>query len=394
MKVSWLVWGLVVLLLGPAWSFAAGNGEIVLPNGWILNPPRGAEVQTGTMPQGMAISPDGTTIAVVESGYSPPTLGLYRLPGLAHLAAIPLPGAFGRPLWIDAGHVLVAGANADALLDVDVQSQRLTRTALPKGSYPVLVAAEPGSGTFAVATDGDGAVRIGSLATIAQAPAISVGAHPSGLAFDAGGTNVFVTSRTASSLLRIDVASHALQRRTTGLHPSALVVIGNQVYVAQSDADSVGIYDANDLHLVKNVALGDGSAASGATGVSPNAVSAAGDRVFVSLGGANSVAVLQKGRLAGRVEAGWYPTDALEVRGTLYVLDGKGEGARPNPNYSVHGRDERDYIGAIEYGSLRAYTLPPNCPRRAVRKVRAAGAAASRVRCCDPAARFATCSSC
>ena len=44
--------------------WAALLGAVILPNGWILSPPHGAEVRTGTMPQGMAPSPNGELIAV------------------------------------------------------------------------------------------------------------------------------------------------------------------------------------------------------------------------------------------------------------------------------------------------------------------------------------------
>lgn len=334
---------------------SAAPAPVVLPNGWMLTAPTGVYVQTGTMPQGMAASPDGTTMAVVESGYNPPALALYRLPNLVRIASIRLPGAFGRPAWKDAQHVLVAGANADALFEVDVPSQRIGRIDFPKSSYPLYVAVAGDGDTVAVATDGDGAVRVGTLSNVAGARAIAVGAHPGGLAFGPDGKSVFATSRAADELVKIDVASGAVQRRATGLHPCGVTAVNGKVYVAQSDADTVGIYDADDLHRITDVPVGDESVNVHAVGVSPNAVTAAGDSVFVSLGGANSVAILRDGRVAGRVPGGWYPTDALPLGNTLYVLDGKGEGARPNPRYR-RGEDH-DYIGAIEFGSLRAYDI-------------------------------------
>ncbi|MBV8373660.1 MAG: hypothetical protein JOY69_10390 [Candidatus Eremiobacteraeota bacterium] len=102
--------------------------------------------------------------------------------------------------------------------------------------------------------------------------------------------------------------------------------------------------------------MGDAVEGARAIGVSPNAITPGGDTLFVSLGAANSIAVIRDDRLAGRVAAGWYPTDVLSTGNALYVLDGKGEGARANPNYRMN--DDRDYIGTIEYGSLRAYPLP------------------------------------
>lgn len=333
---------------------AAGAAPVpvVLPNGWVLAPPSGAHAVTGTMPQGMAASPDGATIAVVESGFNPPALSLYRVPDLARLATIALPGAMGRPAWRDAGHVLVAGANADALFDVDVAMRRVERIGLGKGTYPVQVAVSPDRSTIAVATDGDGSLRIGPLAAFDRAAAIAVGAHPGGLAFSADGTAAFVTSRAKNEIVRVDVASHAVVRHATGRRPCAVAVDGERVYVAQSDADSVGVYAAADLHPLATIAVGDPGVPNG---VSPDAVSISGGAAYVALGAANAVAVLRGDRVVARRSAGWYPTDALVSGPRLYVLDGKGEGARPNPGYTA-GKDDA-YIGAIELGSLRAEDL-------------------------------------
>lgn len=330
----------------------AALAPVTLPNGWTISPPSGAAVHTGTMPQGMAASPDGSSIAVVEGGYNPPALSVYHVPDLARSASVALPGAFGRPVWLDGAHVLVAGANADALLEIDVTARTVRRIAMPKNSYPIYVAAAA-NGTVAVATDGDGAIRIGSLAAIGSARPIAVGAQPGGLAFDATGANVYATSRTANAVVKIAVASGALVRRRTGLHPSAVVVAGAKVYVAQSDADDVGVYDAGDLRLIRTVDVGDGRSAGG---VSPNALSDGRAGLVVSLGAANEVAAIRDDRVAERMPAGWYPTDALVLGNALYVLDGKGEGSRPNPLYRP-GND-RDYIGTIEFGSLRSYPLP------------------------------------
>jgi DNA-binding beta-propeller fold protein YncE len=332
--------------------------SIVLPSGWILNPPPAAYVQTGTMPQGMSASPDGATIAVVESGYNPPTLGLYRVPVLTRLASIRLPGAFGRPVWRDGTHVLVAGANADALLDVDVSTASVRKIALPKHCYPIFVATSRDGATVAVATDGDGSMRVGSLESIGSARPIAIGGQPGGIAFDETGKSVFATSRGTNDLVKVDVASGAVQRVRAGLHPGGLAVTGEEAYVAQSDSDAIGIYDARDLHAVAQIPVGDTTA--GTIGASPNAVTTDGANVLVTLGAANEVVLIRDHRVAGRVPAGWYPTDALAAGNKLYVLDGKGEGARPNPKFRLDS--DVDYIGTIEFGSLRAYPLPDAVP--------------------------------
>ena len=139
---------------------SVGTASSVLPNGWALRATSDPVVQTGTMPQGAAISSDGSTLAILESGFNPPALALYATPSLRLLKRVSLTGAFGRPVWTDSG-IFVAGANADALFVVDPKTHNVRKIALPKNSYPIAVAAR--NGTVAVATDGDGAVRMGSL---------------------------------------------------------------------------------------------------------------------------------------------------------------------------------------------------------------------------------------
>ncbi len=357
----------VLALLGIAAAIRAGasfagNAPVTLPNGWVIEPPRGLEASTGTMPQGMALSPDGATIAVVESGYRPASLGLYRAADLTRVASIPLKGAFGRPYWRDGEHVLVAGANADALFDVNTASKAVATWAFPKGSYPAFVAVSPDGKTFAVACDGDGTVHIGPSASVANEPPVKLRAHPGGIAFGPDGTKLYVTDRADRNLFIVDVASRAVDKKQVGLHPSAIAVDGDKLYVAESDADSVAVMDRRDLHVITDVRLGDGSAPFDAVGVSPNAVAVAGDTVYVTLGAANSVAVLRGDRVVGRLEAGWYPTDAFVSQDRLFVLNGKGEGATPNPGYRSHSKDDSDYIGSLEVGSLRTYDLKSDPP--------------------------------
>ena len=296
---------------------------------------------------------------------------------------------------LDGNRVLVAGANAYAVLDVDVASRRVRRIALPAHSYPIFVTATRDGSTLAVATDGDGAVRIGTPGNVAAARSIAVGANRVvSRSTRREQRGLFATSRSTGELVRFSTSQPA--RRHAGKPdsstPGAIAVVDAKVYVAQSDADSVGIYDAGDLHAVGSVAVGDRPG--GVIGASPNDISVGPAGILVSLGAANSVAVIRDDRLAGRMPAGWYPTDALAVGSTLYVLDGKGEGARPNPRYR---RDsDRDYIGATNtdrFAHIR-YRLTARRRTTPIRKARAVGIRPRSTRSCARTVRYRTSSSC
>ncbi len=328
--------------------------ESILPNGWIIRAPLGVVTQTDTMPQGASLSPDGRVVAVVTSGFNPAALQMYDAKTLHEIRNIPLAGAFGRPRWYGA-HVIVAGANADAIFDIDSKSGSMRKIGFPAKSYPVALAIS--GDRIAVATDGDGAVRIGTLSTVGSARSIPIGEHPGGVAFSAGGKNVFVAVRSADYVQAITAATGAVRRIKTGLHPADVLVHAGELYVAQSDDDSIGIYNAASGGLVTNVYLGNGSPG-GTIGASPNALAAYGDDVFVSLGAANEIAVIHGHRNLARIPAGWYPTDVVASRGMLYIVNGKGEGTRPNPGFDAKSTSFHDYIAAIQFGSLRAVAFP------------------------------------
>jgi DNA-binding beta-propeller fold protein YncE len=328
---------------------------ILLPNGWALHPAPALLVRTDTMPQGAAASPDGRTLAVVEAGFNPATLALYDARTLARVASIPLWAAFGRPIWLDMHRVLVAGAGNQALLIVNTMTHAVQRMRVGPHTYPVAVARA--GATLAVATDDDGDVRIGTLQTIANAKPIHVGVHPGGLAFSADGHTLFAADLSGNDVKAIDVATLAVRDIPTGLHPSDLLVVGDRLYVANSDDDSVGIYRVSDEQRVADIFVGDAIGATRLFGVSPNALAWADGTLYVSLGAANAVAVVREGRVVGRIDAGHYPTDVVPLGNRLFVVDGKGEAIPPNPRFDVFSRSNVDYIAAIEFGSIRAYDL-------------------------------------
>ena len=132
----------------------------ILPNGWVLQPPTGLVVQTGTMPQGAAASPDGSMLAVVESGFNPPALSLYATRDLRLIRHIALRGAFGRPVWTPHG-ILVAGANADCVFAMDPANGSVRTFTVGRNTWPVAIAVK--NDLVAVVSDKDGSVRIGKL---------------------------------------------------------------------------------------------------------------------------------------------------------------------------------------------------------------------------------------
>ena len=334
----------------------------ILPSGLHLTPPAGAIAKTGTFPQGLALSPSGTRLAVVESGAGPAGLRVFDVPGLQNAREIPLTGAFGAPVWLDGTHVLVAGANDDAVEIVDIDAGKVSRRiALAKGSWPAAVALSPDRATLAVAYDVTGKAVTVDLASGNVVTTFTPGEHPSAIAFSSDGKAIFVASRTASAVTEYAATGRFLARTTVSKHPAALALSSDsaRLFVAGSDGDAIDAIDLKDFTVGGVLSL-DGSAyaKSPAAGLMPNSLAVAGNTLYATLAGTNAVIATEYrdgGWAKPRAAAtGWYPSGvAVASDGTLYVSDAKGEGTIPNPEFKPNAKDDTGYVAAQRYGSVR-----------------------------------------
>jgi len=352
-RVFWTLAAAAVVAGGAA--VAAAQMANVLPSGWRLSAPSGPESATGTMPQGLALSPDGRALSVVESGVARPALRLLETPGLRVLKTVALPGAFGKPVWLTNDDVYVAGANCDCVVRVRVSDGGVSTIAVGKNTWPAAIALAGPNRAPITADDGNGTVSFAG----SSAASISVGAHPADIAALPNGT-VYVSVRQENAVAVIRSGS-ALEKIAVGLHPGALTLSPDdaKLYVAESDDDAVGVIDTATNKKIADISVRMHARNASGYGASPNAVAVRGQDLFVSLGAENAVAVIREGRVTERIPVGWYPTGvAVGDDGTLYVSNGKGEGAPANPQFDPFTRRSRGYVGDITVGSVRA--IPPS----------------------------------
>jgi YVTN family beta-propeller protein len=297
----------------------------LLPSGWRISPVQGSVVTTGTMPQGMALSPSGNDLAVVEAGYNPPALRILDAHDLQTKRLVPLKDAIGIPVWQDSVHVLVPGASTNTVWHVDVRDGSVTQT--PAADW-----------TIGVALDNRTIYSIGDDAPTHPA-AVIVRDHIE-----------YIANRGESSVTFV----HGTQRIEipVDLHPAALALSrdGTVLYVACADADTVDAIDTKTRTVRARIDVGLPQGA----GASPNALALASDgMLYVSLGAENAVAGIQNGHVVARMPAGWYP-DALAIHDdALYVANGKGESSRANPDFNPEKRGDPQYVAAAMVGSVR-----------------------------------------
>jgi len=349
---------LCAIAVGAA-AVAAQRGTI-LPSGWLLATPQTPAVATGTMPQGIALSPDEKRLAVVESGVGPAAVRILDVPSLKLERLIKLKGAFGTPVWLDNGSVVVAGANADAVFTVDVDGGTIAHTyGIGKDSWPAAIAVGPAhADQIAVANDGTATASVIDVSS-GSTKTYSVGGHPSAVVFSFDGGTLYVACRGDSTVRVIDLHKGTVTRVGVGKHPSALALSANgeTLYVANGDDDTISKINTSTLGSGGAIGLHPHiSSKTSAFGALPNSLLVRGGKLYVTLGGADTVATISEGRIVATSLTGWYPTGAAVASdGTIYVSDGKGEGSPANPLYDpLHHQHTDQYVAAVTIGSVRA----------------------------------------
>jgi YVTN family beta-propeller protein len=163
-----------------------------------------------------------------------------------------------------------------------------------------------------------------------------------------------------------------------GTHPSAVALNpqAGELYVANSDSDSISVINTDTNLIIRKISLAPFFAAR--VGSSPDAlaVSPDGETLYVANATDNDVAVIslaEPGSLnaegahdevEGLIPTGWFPAGVLVSPdgGQLYVINAKGLGAGPNPNgpnpYKTPESGADQYVGSMMVGTLSFIGVP------------------------------------
>ncbi len=171
-------------------------------------------------------------------------------------------------------------------------------------------------------------------------------------------------------------AGREVRQVPVGLHPTALALDGDDLYVADTNSDTVSVVDVTGARPTTTLPVEPYAGAP--YGSHPNGLAVLSDgRLAVSLGRDNAVAVLSRPRtdrsrtLQGLLPTAWYPTAVAQAptSGDLLVVNGKGFGNSGPASSAGSGRGRA--TGSSYVGSLSFVPLPD-------RKALEAGTAAVR----------------
>ena len=259
-------------------------------------------------------------MVTIPSSYVPPTACCNQYPG-------------GIASSDDGRTAYVALSRSNSLGVVDLAS-----ASMPSSTPSPLP--ETGAANIAVGNAPHSVLVVGNSAYVTNEGGRP--AQPGDYVNDSAGTPIVADSFTGAAITgTVSVVDLTTRTQTTsiavGLHPTAMLRSGNNLFVANTGSDSVSVIDLRTNQVTRTIAIKPFPDAP--YGSQPNALAMLPDgRLAVSLGGDNAVAVIDLGgrqgqgqpaRIDGLIPTGWFPAGlAVDTRHhRLLVAAERGKGS-------------------------------------------------------------------
>jgi len=228
----------------------------------------------GAVVRGVAISPDGRRVYVDYHGTASGEKGLAVLHGTTStvLRNIPLATAQPVPATGNPGGVAVSpgnsfvmvanGVDGGAFYGIDVASGQVVAShAHGSGSVPTGVAMSPDARTAYLLFSGANVMKVFDLASRGVVATISLSMPPTSLAVSPDGERAYVTSATAGTIEVINTVTRQSQTTWAGFADLAGIAIspdGSRIYVVSRSANTVYVLRTADGGLDATVAVSAG----------------------------------------------------------------------------------------------------------------------------------------
>lgn len=342
------------------------KGEVIsIINGRLISP-AGIQIEVGSVPYGMAISPDNRFLAVSNNGAGDLNLAEYGSVISQSITVIDLekrkrafdivvPSLFvGIQFSPDGKYLFASGGGGNVVRVYSATTYPFTETAVIsiKG-YPTGIGVTPDGRYLLVTVMHEHKVVLIEIDSWRIVREVEVRAYPYDVEVTPDGRYAVVSNWGDSSVSIIDLSTFDTTLVDVGKNPEGIVVSHDgRAFVASSDSDQINVISIPDFSLLRDVSLKEGRR----IGVSPVDVALSPDEkvLFVSCAGDNKVAVIstEDYTVKGYIPTGYYPVD-VEVSSDgseVYVLNAKGQMGRANPN--------NEFVAYLVKGTVSIIPMP------------------------------------
>ncbi|MGD9171818.1 MAG: bifunctional YncE family protein/alkaline phosphatase family protein [Candidatus Thiodiazotropha sp.] len=385
------------------------NGAVVLPTNQVITP-AGTHIEFLGRPNAVTISPDLKTAAILNGAYKAIILlDLKTETVKQEFDAAGSSASYNGIIYSHDGKQLFASQANGSIIIADVQEDgTLTLnqlfTDLPQSThdYPGREDGNPYPGGLALSEDGGylyvtlsrnnsiGVIDLSKNEFVKEVPVGNVPheitvkgnkayvsnrggrlAEEGDFTNDSSGTPIVADveqGRAISGTVSVIDLETLEQTKSieVGLHPSALLIHGNRLFVANSNSDTVSVIDVNKEKVVKTINVEPFPNAP--FGSSPNGLTMIGDhQLVVSLGRNNALALYGLGEKSfdavefhGLIPTAWYPIDVVAeaTSNRLIIANGKGVGSL-GPEATVGPDSETNKTGRWVHSNMGSASIIP-----------------------------------
>lgn len=360
------------------------KGQILLPNGWMIQP-EGKQISLpGDLPVRIAIHPKLPLAAIQHVGNRKHKIVLFDLKNHEILSEHDLPKSWSGMAFSEEGKTLyVSGGVDDVVYQLQLvgtkdrlhfQRGRTLSVGNPKVlDLPSGICAAPDGGMFVPLQRSNLLLKTNREGKTLFSAKLPKGSFPFEALYAPKQARVYVSLWGKAQVLALnEKTGKILASYPTGQHPSSMVLDPkrNRLFVSNGNENSVSVIDLQTGTILQT--LTTSLFPDAPPGSTPNSLSLGpeGQILLVANADNNNLAVFdvsekRKGRNLGFIPVGWYPTATSFFDGgkQILVANGKGsKGSRANPGLSPddkgRGTSRDQYSGSMFLGSLSLIHFP------------------------------------